>query len=62
MKSRRVKARQASGCIALFQFAFAVAKQVRTDTHIGDNPVSIAYAAVRLTRQIFSDFDRSPRC
>ena len=42
----------------LFQFAFAVAKQVRTDTHIGDNPVSVAYAAVRLTRQIFADFDR----
>lgn len=40
----------------LFQFAFAVAKQVRTDTHIGDNPVSVAYAAVRLARQIFSDF------
>ena len=40
----------------LFQFAFAVAKQVRTDTHIGDNPVSVAYAAVRLTRQVFSNF------
>ncbi len=42
----------------LFQFAFAVAKQVRTDTHIGDNPVSVAYAAVRLARQIFSDFSK----
>ena len=42
----------------LFQTAFAVAKQVRTDTHIGDNPVSVAYAAVRLARQIFSDFGR----
>ena len=40
----------------LFQFAFAVAKQVRTDTHIGDNPVSVAYAAVRLTRQVFANF------
>jgi glutamyl-tRNA reductase len=40
----------------LFQFAFAVAKQVRTDTHIGDNPVSVAYAAVRLTRQMFANF------
>ena len=40
----------------LFQTAFAVAKQVRTDTHIGDNPVSVAYAAVRLARRIFSDF------
>jgi len=41
----------------LFQFAFAVAKQVRTDTHIGDNPVSVAYAAVRLARQVFSRFE-----
>jgi glutamyl-tRNA reductase len=40
----------------LFQFTFAVAKQVRTDTHIGDNPVSVAYAAVRLTRQVFANF------
>ena len=42
----------------LFQFAFTVAKQVRTDTHIGDSPVSVAYASVRLARQIFSDFTR----
>jgi len=42
----------------LFQFSFAVAKQVRTDTHIGDNPVSVAYAAVRLARQVFSGFDK----
>lgn len=42
----------------LFQFSFAVAKQVRTDTHIGDNPVSIAYAAVRLARQVFANFDK----
>ncbi|HEY1772269.1 MAG TPA: glutamyl-tRNA reductase [Gammaproteobacteria bacterium] len=41
----------------LFQFAFAVAKQVRTDTHIGENPVSVAYAAVRLARQVFSRFE-----
>ncbi|HEY1990894.1 MAG TPA: glutamyl-tRNA reductase [Gammaproteobacteria bacterium] len=42
----------------LFQFCFAVAKQVRTDTHIGDNPVSVAYAAVRLARQVFASFDK----
>ncbi|HEX4299736.1 MAG TPA: glutamyl-tRNA reductase [Gammaproteobacteria bacterium] len=41
----------------LFQFAFAVAKQVRTDTHIGENPVSVAYTAVRLARQVFSRFE-----
>jgi glutamyl-tRNA reductase len=41
----------------IFQFAFAVAKQVRTDTHIGENPVSVAYTAVRLVRQVFSRFE-----
>jgi len=39
----------------LFQNAFAVAKQVRTDTTIGNSPVSVAFAAVSLARQIFSD-------
>jgi glutamyl-tRNA reductase len=39
----------------LFQHAFAVAKQVRTDTAIGVNPVSVAFAAVTLARQIFGD-------
>jgi glutamyl-tRNA reductase len=39
----------------LFQSAFAVAKQVRTDTAIGNSPVSVAFAAVSLARQIFSD-------
>lgn len=39
----------------LFQHAFGTAKQVRTDTAIGDSPVSVAFAAVSLARQIFSD-------
>ncbi len=39
----------------LFQHSFSVAKQVRTDTAIGRSPVSIAFAAVSLARQIFSD-------
>lgn len=39
----------------LFQNAFAVAKEVRTDTAIGNSPVSVAFAAVGLARQIFSD-------
>jgi glutamyl-tRNA reductase len=39
----------------LFQNSFAVAKQVRTDTAIGNSPVSIAFAAVSLARQIFTD-------
>lgn len=39
----------------MFQHAFSVAKQVRTDTEIGSNPVSVAYAAVSLAKRIFSD-------
>lgn len=38
-----------------FQDAFSIAKQVRTDTAIGQNPVSVAYAAVTLSERIFSD-------
>ncbi len=38
----------------LFQHTFAVAKQVRTDTEIGANPVSVAFAAVSLAKQIFA--------
>jgi glutamyl-tRNA reductase len=40
----------------LFQSAFAVAKLVRTDTAIGENPLSVAYATVHLARRIFADF------
>ncbi|HDZ55918.1 MAG TPA: glutamyl-tRNA reductase [Pseudomonas xinjiangensis] len=43
----------------LFQSTFNTAKQVRTDTAIGENPVSVAFAAVSLSRQIFSDLRRS---
>lgn len=39
----------------VFQAAFSIAKEVRTDTAIGENPVSVAYAAVTLAEQIFSD-------
>jgi len=39
----------------LFQHTFSVAKQVRTDTAIGNSPVSVAFAAVSLARQIFSN-------
>ncbi len=38
-----------------FQRVFSVAKRVRSETAIGENPVSVAYAAVSLARQIFSD-------
>jgi glutamyl-tRNA reductase len=43
----------------LFQATFNAAKQVRTDTAIGENPVSVAFAAVSLAKQIFSDLQRS---
>ena len=39
----------------LFQQTFSVAKQVRTNTTIGASAVSVAFAAVSLARQIFSD-------
>ena len=39
----------------LFQQTFTVAKQIRTDTEIGANAVSVAYAAVSLARTIFAD-------
>lgn len=39
----------------LFQHGFAVAKQIRTQTDIGANAVSVAYAAVNLSKQIFAD-------
>lgn len=38
-----------------FHKIFSVAKRVRSETAIGENPVSVAYAAVSLAQQIFSD-------
>jgi len=43
----------------LFQATFSTAKAVRTDTAIGESPVSVAFAAVSLAKQIFSDLQRS---
>jgi glutamyl-tRNA reductase len=43
----------------LFQRAFAVSKQVRTDTDIGSSPVSVAFAAVSLAKQIFGDLEQT---
>ncbi len=39
----------------LFPRVFSLAKRVRTDTAIGENPVSVAYAAVDLAGHIFSN-------
>jgi len=43
----------------LFRQTFTVAKQVRTNTAIGENPVSVAYAAVNLAQRIFADLSKS---
>jgi len=42
-----------------FQHAFTVAKRVRTETQIGANAISVAFAAVCLAKQIFSDLSQS---
>lgn len=41
------------------QQIFSVAKRVRHDTAIGQNPVSVAFAAVSLARRIFADLSAS---
>ena len=40
----------------LSQVGLATAKRVRTDTDIGRNPVSVAYAAVNMAERLFTDF------
>jgi len=42
----------------LFQHSFNVAKRVRTDTEIGSHPVSVAFTAVNLSKQIFGNLDQ----
>ncbi|MBJ41182.1 MAG: glutamyl-tRNA reductase [Gammaproteobacteria bacterium] len=37
----------------LFEFSFSVAKQVRTDTDIGSNPVTFMFTAMTLIKKIF---------
>ncbi|MES1926519.1 glutamyl-tRNA reductase [Salinisphaera sp. T31B1] len=59
MKNAYRSARAARGAgpllTRLFEHSFAVAKQIRSQTDIGANPVSVAYAGVSLARQIFAD-------
>lgn len=43
----------------IFQQVFQVAKRVRTETAIGENPVSVASAAVGFARHIFADLSAS---
>ena len=42
----------------LFQHTFSVAKKVRSDTKIGNSPVSVAYATVTLANQFFAGFSQ----
>jgi glutamyl-tRNA reductase len=42
----------------LFQRTFGVAKQVRTDTDIGANAVSVAFASVNLAKHIFANLEK----
>lgn len=44
---------------SLFQRSFSTAKKVRTHTEIASYPVSVAYAAVSLAKQIFSDLSKA---
>ncbi len=55
------RAQQSTGGLLdrLFQHSFSVAKRVRTETRIGAQPVSIAYASVKLARQHFSQLEHS---
>ncbi|CAB0149638.1 Glutamyl-tRNA reductase [Pseudidiomarina piscicola] len=39
----------------LFQQSFHIAKRVRSETAVGENAVSVAFAAVNLARHIFAD-------
>ncbi|MGB0360491.1 MAG: glutamyl-tRNA reductase [Endozoicomonas sp.] len=48
-----------SGLNRLFQHGFTTAKQIRTETAINQQPVSVAYAATRLAKQIFSDLNKN---
>ncbi|KZY61468.1 glutamyl-tRNA reductase, partial [Oleiphilus sp. HI0065] len=43
----------------LFEMSFSTAKQVRTDTAIGESAVSVAATSVALARQLFGKLDQS---
>lgn len=43
----------------LFQTSFSVAKKIRTSTGIAAHPVSVAYAATTLAKQIFTDLSKA---
>lgn len=57
---KKALANNSSGTILnrLMHKAFSIAKKVRKETGIGDNAVSISYAAVELANKIFSDLNQ----
>jgi glutamyl-tRNA reductase len=59
MKSAYAVAQEAGTISGVLNYAmqhtFNYAKKVRTQTAIGENPVSVAFAAVHLSQRIFSD-------
>jgi glutamyl-tRNA reductase len=63
IKSAYAVAREAgsvdSSLNQIFEETFAIAKRVRTDTAIGESPVSVAFAAVALAQQIFADLSKA---
>ena len=63
MKSAYAVAQEADSIGAelarVFPYVFSLAKKVRTDTAIGENPVSVAYAAVNLSNHIFSNLSNT---
>lgn len=42
----------------IFSFIFSTSKQIRHQSGISDNPISVASAAVRMIKQRFSDFSK----
>ncbi|WP_257293718.1 glutamyl-tRNA reductase [Endozoicomonas sp. YOMI1] len=63
LKSAYASAQEADtagpGLNRLFQHSFTTAKQIRTETAINAQPVSVAYAATGLAKQIFSDLSEN---
>ncbi|MGO0306269.1 glutamyl-tRNA reductase [Endozoicomonas acroporae] len=63
LKSAYASAQEAEttgpGLNRLFQHSFTTAKQIRTETAINAQPVSVAYAATGLAKQIFSDLSEN---
>ena len=57
---KKAIANKSSGTILnrLMHKSFSIAKKVRKETGIGDNAVSISYAAVELANKIFSDLNQ----